>query len=189
MRLSVDDGCSSDVRIADLAYFYQIETIFYWPVEWQSLAYANGYGPLLFSEALDLSKNFEIGSHTITHRHLTKIPFIEACHEIEDSKTMLERIFSINPMRPISKFAPPRGYTDDDLTKYTLHHYQLQRLTKEPGLVHVHPNSGANSNVHWLERVNQIEVKELFCHTWELDRYPEEWDNLEKYLRENIHSK
>jgi hypothetical protein len=46
MILSVDDGCASDVRLAALAKEYNIETVFYWPVEWHSLAYEKGYEPL-----------------------------------------------------------------------------------------------------------------------------------------------
>lgn len=177
MILSVDDGCASDLRLAELAAKFNVELVFYWPVEWQSLAHAKGYKPLSYSEALKLADSFTVGSHTITHRHLTDLPHDEALEEIAGSQVMLESLFDV----PVEKFAPPRGYTNERLTAMTLDFYESQRLTKGEGLLHIHPDSGANGNVHWLERAKQIDVKEAWCHTWELDRYGL-WKELEEYL-------
>jgi hypothetical protein len=94
---------------------------------------------------------------------------------------MLERLFKV----PVNKFCPPRGYTNEDLTEFTLEHYDSQRLTKGKGLVHVHPNSGANNNMDWREYAKTIDVKELWFHSWELDKY-DLWEQLEEYLKENV---
>lgn len=177
IRISCDDGCASDMRLAELCDKYDIECIFYWPVEWHSLAYDNGYKPLKYSDADAIAKRFEIGSHTITHRHLTKIPFGDAAYEIVHSQAALQNLFRV----PIKKFCPPRGYTNTELTKLTLQHYELQRLTKQHGLVHIHPDSGANENVHWRKRVEEVKVKEIWCHSYDLDRF-EMWKELEEYL-------
>jgi peptidoglycan/xylan/chitin deacetylase (PgdA/CDA1 family) len=182
LRLSCDDGCKSDLRVADLCSKYEIECTFYWPVEWRSLAYDNGYEPLDIVEALSIAQRYEIGSHTVTHRHLTKLTTREAEIEILDSKFMLEALFD----KKVNKFCPPRGYTNKELTEYTLMVYSSQRLTKGKGLVHVHPDSGANGNVPWRDYANKIEVEELWCHSWELDKY-NLWDELEEYLREVTH--
>lgn len=176
MRLSVDDGCASDIRLADLAEKYEIETIFYWPVEWHSLAHDNGYEPLAYDEALKIASSHEIGSHTITHRHLTKLSIIESFKEIIGSQFMLKRMFN----QPITKFAAPRGYMNDQLTEFASNFYKSQRLTKGKGLVHVHPDSGANGNRPWLDCVTE-ETEELWCHSWELDKY-NLWDELEAFL-------
>lgn len=176
MKISVDDGCRSDLKVAELCAKYDIECIFYLPVEWTSLAHSKGYEPLTYEEACKLAESFDIGSHTITHRHLTKIPFLEACREIADSQIMLQNLFH----RRISKFCPPRGYSNEDLTKWTLSLYDEQRLTKQKGLVHVHPNSGANGNRKWQECVDE-ETKELFLHSHELDRFGL-WEELEAFL-------
>lgn len=180
-KLSVDDACSSDVRVAALAKKYGIETVFYWPIEWRSLAYEKGYQPLTYAQASKISEDFEIGAHTITHRHLTRIPYEEALHEILESKTMLEDLFNTN----VTKFCPPRGYTNDKLTKFTTKHFESQRLTKGKGLVHVHPDSGANGNIHWGIEAQALlekdELKELWCHSWELDKY-DQWSQLEQFL-------
>jgi peptidoglycan/xylan/chitin deacetylase (PgdA/CDA1 family) len=177
VQLSVDDGCASDVRVADLAEKYEVKTVFYWPVEWHSLAYDNGYMPLSYDQAFSIAKTHEIGSHTITHRHLTSISETEALKEIGMSKVMLTALFN----REIKKFCPPRGYTNESLTEQTMLLYESQRLTKGKELVHIHPNSGANGNKPWRDCITK-DTKELWCHSWELDRY-NLWDELEDYLR------
>lgn len=180
--ISVDDGCSSDMRLSELCLKYGVDLIVYLPVEWHSLAYSKGYQPLSYKDALWIADKHEIGSHGITHRYLTHIPEHEATYEIQDSKYMLEDLLNVE----IDKFAPPRGYTNDLLTKFTMKFYEKQRLTKEPGLVHIHPDSGANGNKPWLDRIT-VRTKELFCHSWELDKY-NLWDELEGFLDENSHS-
>lgn len=177
MTLSCDDGCQSDLRVAQLADQYGLDCVFYLPVEWRSLAYDNNYEPLTFEEALKIAKEFEIGSHTVTHRHLTKLPVDEACIEIAESQQILAEMFD----QEITKFCPPRGYTNPELTKFTLDLYDSQRLTKGKGLVHVHPDSGANGNVPWQQYADSIEVEELWMHSWELDKY-NLWAELEDYL-------
>ncbi|MCE0497249.1 MAG: polysaccharide deacetylase family protein [Methylacidiphilales bacterium] len=47
----------------------------------------------------------EIGSHTLTHPHLTAIPLDQARHEIFDSKKILEDLCG----RPVAHFAYPYG--------------------------------------------------------------------------------
>lgn len=180
LRLSVDDACASDILIAQMAEKYNIPTTFYWPVEWHSLAYENGYKPLNYTDAINIAAKHEIGAHTITHRHLTTIGYDEAFKEIVESKTALERLFC----RKITKFCPPRGWTNEQLTELVMEYYDEQRLTRGEGLVHIHPKSGANNNMHWLEYAKTIDVKELWCHSWELNKYGE-WDNLNKYLKEH----
>lgn len=179
-RLSCDDGCASDQRLASLALKYNVPVTFYWPVEWRSLAYEKGYEPLTFQMAKLISKQFEVGSHTITHRHLTAIPGQEAVVEIAESQQILQEMFN----KEITKFAAPRGYTNEELTKFTLKIYDSQRLTKGEGLLHIHPNSGANGNIPWREYAKTHDITEAWCHSWELDKYPEEWLNLENWLKE-----
>lgn len=182
ITLSVDDGCASDVRVADLASKYEMDCVFYWPVEWHSLAYDHGYEPLSYIDALTIASQFEIGSHTVTHRHLTKLNDDEALEEIAGSKNILQSIFS----QEISKFCPPRGYTNDRLTAATLEIYKSQRLTKGENLVHVHPDSGANNNKRWQDCVTE-KTTELWFHSWELDKY-NLWQELEEWLYEYTRS-
>lgn len=177
IRLSVDDGCSSDKRLAELALKYKIQCTFYWPVEWHSLAYEKGYEPLSYKDAQWIANRFNIGSHTITHRYLTKISEDDAKLEIEESRSMLQDMFMVK----IEDFAPPRGYTNESLTRFTNLFYKRQRLTKGEKLVHIHPDSGANDNKPWRNCVNE-KTEELWCHSYDLNKY-NLWDELESWLK------
>lgn len=154
------------------------DVVFYIPAEWHSLAHYKGYEPLSYGSLEAIANRFEIGAHTITHRHLTSIPMAEALYEIYTSKVVLEAL----GCGKITKFCPPRGYTNEPLTELTLNVYESQRLTKGKGLVHIHPGSGANNNRPWRNCIDE-NTTELWCHSWELDKY-ELWDELEEVLSE-----
>ena len=183
LRLSVDDACADDVRVADLCRKYEIQAVFYWPIEWHTLAYSKGYEPLTYIDAQNIASDFEIGAHTITHRHLTDLSFNEALYEIVGSKSALESMFN----RRITKFSPPRGYSNPELTKAVNDLGMSQRLTKGEGLVHIHPNSGANDNKPWLDCV-ETDTREIWCHSWELNKYSL-WEELEGFLSAYSHTK
>ena len=78
-----------------------LKTIFYWPVELNSLAYDKGSTPLTWYETRQIAKDFEVGSHTITHRH-NQNSNPEAMDEIAHSKEILQKLFD----KPITKFCP-----------------------------------------------------------------------------------
>jgi len=183
IRISVDDGCKSDLRLSKLCRKYDIPLTIYLPIEWHGLAYRKFYEPLSMQDVWDLSEFHTFGAHTITHRHLTELPVEDAKYEILYSGIMLENLLGRSVS--VMDFAPPRGYTNEELTEYTLHVYGSQRLTKQPGLVHIHPNSGVNDNKPWRECITD-KTKELWCHSYELDRF-NLWKELEKYL-ETAHS-
>lgn len=180
IRLSIDDGCSSDVRVAALADKYGMECIFYWPVEHRSLAYANGYEPLTFEQQMKIADSFTIGSHTLTHRHLTKLTLEEARAEIVESKWLLEDMLGVD----INSFCFPRGYSNPEIDKIVYQHYDTSRRTKgvdDDGykLVHVHPNSGANDNRPWRDCIT--DRTHLWMHSWELSKFGL-WEELEGVL-------
>lgn len=185
IKFSVDDGCASDVRLANILEKYGLKMTVYLPVEWQRLAYENGYLPLTFFEVEDLIKaGHTLGSHTISHRHLTKLDGWEARLEINGSKHILEEMFLVY----INDFCPPRGYTNKEIDKIIYEYYKNSRVTRAPELVHIHPNSGANDNRDWREVAKEkmkLPEVELWCHSWELDKY-ELWGQLEEWLSENI---
>lgn len=184
LRLSCDDGGFEDVRVAELATKYDLDCTFYWPVEWAVFARLKGFKPLSKAEAKQIASEFEVGSHTISHRYLTKIPYDEAVDEIVKSKDLLSNMFDQN----ITSFAPPRGYTNKKLTKLTLEHYDNQRLTRGTHegykLVHVHPDSGANENRAWREVAWDHTEVHLWFHSYELTRF-DEWGYLEEFLRDS----
>lgn len=176
MRVSIDDACALDTRVVGMCLKYGHEVILYVPVEWHGLARAKGYEPIDYFKLRELAKHVEIGSHAITHTYLTNLDKNEAKFEIYASKYILQDMFDTL----VTKFCPPRGYTNTELSEWTLTHYDSQRLTKGKNLVHVHPNSGVNDNKHWLDCLTD-ETEEIWGHSWEIQKY-NEWSNLEKVL-------
>jgi len=69
---------------------------------------------LSFPEIRDLSQDFEIGAHSMTHRRLPTIPEQEAAREIIESKAVLEQVIG----KEIKVFCYPGG-------AYTKLHMQL----------------------------------------------------------------
>ena len=94
---SWDDGHVLDLRLAKLLKKYQLAGTFYVsPFDRE----------FMLEQRLDveqirlLSKDFEIGAHTMTHPLLTTIPDEEAATEIRESKTYLEAIIG----KPVTSF-------------------------------------------------------------------------------------
>lgn len=99
---SWDDGHRLDARLAALLKKYGIKGTFYIaPKDYES----GQEDRLTTDEIKTLSESFEIGAHTMTHAHLTKIPKDKARSEIEESKRYLEELTG----RSISAFCYPRG--------------------------------------------------------------------------------
>lgn len=184
-KISVDDGAQADVKVAELASKYGVNCIFYWPVELVTLGLDLNYTPLNHDDAKIISKEFEIGSHGITHRYLTRIPYAEAVNEIFDSKEILESKFN----KEIKSFCFPRGYANEELVKavqdagYTDYRLTIGKDSEGSELVHVHPKSGVNGKEYWTEKLQDGDYH-LWMHSYDLDRY-DLWDDLERVLREN----
>src|SRR6266571_410568 len=86
---SWDDGHKLDIRLAALLKQYGVKGTFYvcpQDREFQSEDLLSAQG------LLSISKDFEIGGHTITHPHLTNVPLSQADDEIARSKTYLEEL-------------------------------------------------------------------------------------------------
>jgi putative colanic acid biosynthesis acetyltransferase WcaF len=71
----------------------------------------------------------EIGSHTLTHPHLTSLPLAEARREIFDSKKMLEDLFG----QPIRHFCFPYGDDSERLRELVREAGYETATTTQPG--------------------------------------------------------
>lgn len=98
---SCDDGVREDLKVAELFAKYDVPITFYIP----------GITELHDHEIKWLSDNFEVGSHTVSHRHLTKISRHDRIFEIKESKKILEDITD----KEITKFCFPRGYYTEQI--------------------------------------------------------------------------
>lgn len=100
---SWDDGHVLDMRLAELLKKYGIKGTFY-------ISPNNNEIPLnarlTSAQILELSKDFEIGAHTMSHRPLTSLSDAEALNEIKESKHFLEKLLG----KPVTTFCYPSGF-------------------------------------------------------------------------------
>jgi len=110
---SWDDGHVDDLKLARLLKCYGVAGTFY-------VAPENGEldaGKRLSSDALkELAHDFEIGAHTLTHRHLPDLGDDDARHEVASSKIVLEETLGA----PVECFCYPAG-------KYRARHTAMVR--------------------------------------------------------------
>jgi peptidoglycan/xylan/chitin deacetylase (PgdA/CDA1 family) len=99
---SWDDGHKLDLKLAELLKKYDLRGTFY-------VAPKNREFPkedlLSDFQLRKLSRDFEIGAHTMTHPRLGKISAAEADKEIRESKEYLEKLLE----KPVKSFCYPGG--------------------------------------------------------------------------------
>jgi len=121
---SWDDGHKLDIRLAALLKKYGIRGTFYVCPQDREFKKED----LLDSEdILSISKDFEIGGHTITHPHLTTVTTSRADEEISQSKAYLEELLQ----QAVTAFCYPYGdYNDEVKDLVKKHGYKLARTTR-----------------------------------------------------------
>jgi len=67
-----------------------------------------------------------IGSHTVHHQLLTKLPYDEMHYQIQESKEWLQRRLN----RPIEYFCYPNGYYDASIAHVVAQHYKAAVTTR-----------------------------------------------------------
>ena len=201
ISISVDDASKNDIRIARLCEKYDVECIFYWPVDIIGLSMMKGWEPIAPQHEAYIAQNFEIGSHTITHRYLTQIPLDEAIDEIEQSKKILSEKYDQN----VEKFCYPRGYANERLKQVVQNAgYKEARSTHighigepedkyfAPSAVHMGcPVRAEYNGSTWYDYGISLlhkakdEDKDFhaWMHSWEVNRY-QEWKNVERFIKE-----
>jgi peptidoglycan/xylan/chitin deacetylase (PgdA/CDA1 family) len=202
IKASFDDGSKEDLRLAELMDKYGIhDVIFYIPSDWANYNILLNREPLSWDDFEDIANRFEIGSHTISHPMLTRIPFGEAVDEIIESKYHLEELAK----REITSFCYPRGYANDELREVVRKNYKTARNTLVGYITESEDPIWQNTTVHaggkrrkeyegttWLkEGLRLLEeavrtegsVYHLWGHSWELTR-EDGWHDLETLLGE-----
>jgi len=117
LSITFDDG----LEISLQAIIWLLEKGF--PVLWSILALPNSslhyglYGKLVplqtISALVNTYPGLEIASHSLTHRHLTKISLAEARREIEESRDRLQNELQT----PVRYFIYPFGHTNKALSE------------------------------------------------------------------------
>ena len=100
LSLSIDDGHPADLRMADLLMRHGLRATFYIPMR-------NCEGPpvLAPSAIRQLARHFEIGSHTLDHRFLTRLNVLDALTQIHEGKAALEDVIG----KKVEGFCYPGG--------------------------------------------------------------------------------
>ena len=102
---SWDDGHELDTKMAALLADHGCPGTFYVSPRSRELPPARRISD---SSLLDLSSRFEVGCHTLTHPHLTRLPPSDAAHEITNGKNEIEDVLG----RTVSSFCYPYGAYD-----------------------------------------------------------------------------
>lgn len=97
---SWDDGSVHDMKLAELLLKYDQKATFFIP-----LYNVEKRQVISQTQIEELSKNFEIGAHTVNHKYLTTISNAQAEYEIKQSKKELETIIN----KPVPGFCFPGG--------------------------------------------------------------------------------
>lgn len=168
---SWDDGHQDDVRLAELLRAYDLPATFYispFDREFTARELLNK------RQVRSLSKDFEIGAHTLTHPHLTKISPAEAKREITGSKTYLEDYLG----KKVLSFCYPAGYYNEEIIPMvqqagfriarTTHRYAL-RIGNNPFTVpttfHAYNHL---SDLHHLMMLSRGNLRRLYHYiSWE----------------------
>jgi hypothetical protein len=121
---SWDDGHVLDLRVAELLRTYGLAGTFYVAPENRELAAETR---LTTSMLRELSADFEIGSHSLTHPVLTEVPRAVANAELVDSRAQIAELIG----HEVTSFCYPRGAASRDLaTMARAAGYTYARTTK-----------------------------------------------------------
>jgi peptidoglycan/xylan/chitin deacetylase (PgdA/CDA1 family) len=172
---SWDDGHKLDIKLAALLKKYNLKgTIYVCPKD-------NEFEKkelLSEKEVKQISKNLEIGAHTINHPTLTKINIKQAKKEIEDSKKYMERIIS----KKITSFCYPKGYFNRQLidivknSGYVYARTTRQMFIKYPKNIFTSDTTIQAMPLNFIARLGQIKngvlrnqmmLPHLFFNDWE----------------------
>jgi len=97
---SIDDGHPSDLRVADLLDKHGLNATFFIPIKNRE-----GADMMTRQQIRDISKRFEVGSHTYDHCFLKGVPVEEAHFQITEGKRQLEDMLG----KPVAGFCYPGG--------------------------------------------------------------------------------
>lgn len=186
---SWDDGCIADMEIARLLKKYKLPGVFFVPIDRE----------LDWSKVKEIAKDFEIGSHTITHP--ANIKMLDDEHlemEVTKSKRMLEAVFN----KQIRKFCYPRGRYDDRVIEAVKQAgYESARTTevlwtdrkfdpfKKPTTIHAFQRKEyqGRSWTVWVYELFDKALQEdgyfhLWGHGWEINK-DNDWEALEAFFK------
>ncbi|MFQ5788797.1 MAG: polysaccharide deacetylase family protein, partial [Thermodesulfobacteriota bacterium] len=188
---SWDDGHKLDLKIVELLKKYKLPGIFY--ISNVDL----GFG---LKKLIEISEDFEIGGHTISHpEDLKRLTYTQLCEEICYNKKWLEDITG----KPIKSFCYPGGrYNEETVRVVKECGYENARTTvilntdlpEDPyrvqGTIHFSKRREYNGKSPLEVAVKQFELAKskpngyfhIWGHSLEIEKYGL-WDDLEKLFK------
>lgn len=97
---SIDDGHPLDLKTAELLDKHGLHGTFYLPIR-----NCEGFHVMSPAQIKDISRRFEIGSHTYDHRYLKNIDVRQAYYQVSEGKKRLEDLLG----HEVSGFCYPGG--------------------------------------------------------------------------------
>jgi D-inositol-3-phosphate glycosyltransferase len=178
---SWDDGHILDFKLANLLKKYDIKGTFYVaPENFES----DKTSRLSNEQIKELSKDFEIGAHTISHYSLTDIKSEDAFEEIKKSKEYLEEATG----NVVTSFCYPRG-------KYSREHVEM---VKKIGFEYARTvkRHHFSSQLKLLEAKTSIHTYNHFQDIWKIAIFAKfnplkmikyfQWDELAKAMFDQV---
>lgn len=176
---SWDDGSIYDLKIAILLKKYNLQGTFFIPSNCE----------LSDAQIKELSRDFELGGHTVTHpTDLKKLSGELLSNELEFNKELLEDISN----KEVDYFCYPRGrYNEDTIEALKKAGFKRARTTlvgyidKQEDLfriktsIHVYPDRKEYHRISWVEVANELWEKALntensqfhiWGHSWEIEK-------------------
>lgn len=199
IRFSFDDvgmdeniiGEQDNIRLYKLLKKYGVKNVIFYCVPWKQ------------DLVKMLGKDYEIGSHTLTHPVLRDISIHQARHEIEFSKKKLEEIIK----KEIKSFCYPKGRYNERVIKLVKKAGYKEARTTDIGCIktpknkfrlktsaHACPKRKEYENKNWLLEAKKLYNKvingegdyfHLWGHSWELTKYNiwAEFEDLIKHIQ------
>lgn len=202
IKISCDDGSKQDLEVAYLMRDYELDCIFYMPVNYKDVNLYRGRQPLTQRNFEKISGWFEIGSHTVNHPLLTRIDPRAARYELEMSRKLLQDMTG----QPINSLAWPRGYTNPELQQFAQeigykdargvgvgYIYPSENKYDTKNTLHVGYDRKEYGGKTWyeyglymLEQAKDEPNAEysIFLHSWELEKYPRGFELFELLLKQ-----
>jgi peptidoglycan/xylan/chitin deacetylase (PgdA/CDA1 family) len=177
LTTSWDDGHVLDLRIAELLKKYKLSGTFYVSPKCRELKFKHR---LDNKQICNLATSFEIGAHTMTHPHLTKLSPSEAEKEIRNSKHYLERIIG----KKIISFCYPGGiFTKEHKNIVKNTGFRYARTVKRFSLKTARDNFAAPTTIHAYKHYQDIPRIILLGHLkpFLIFKLFQNWDELAKF--------
>jgi peptidoglycan/xylan/chitin deacetylase (PgdA/CDA1 family) len=202
VKISCDDGAKEDMRVAELVRKHELDCLFYIPVMWRLINADKKRTYLSEDEFKHLADHFVIGSHTISHPLLTRIPIESARDEIINSRKIMQDLTG----QPIKSLAWPRGYTNPNLQAIARdagyedargvgvgYFYESENQYDTKTTLHAGYDRKEYGGASWFQYgmymlAEAVKIPDseyhIFLHSWELANYPNGFELFDVLLGE-----